>query len=59
VRNERDLTQEDLADLASINRNHIGAIERGDKIAGLTVFLKIADALEIKPSELMSACDPR
>lgn len=52
LRRDRDLSQEALAELASIHRNHLGAIERGTKAAGLLTVFRLADALGVPPADL-------
>lgn len=46
LRQDRDLSQEALADAAGLNRNTVSAIERGATVAGVTALFKIADALK-------------
>lgn len=53
VRHDRKLTQEELADRAGLSMRYVGAIERGDVSASVTVLGQIADALEIEPGELL------
>lgn len=54
VRHQKALTQEELADRAGLSTRYIGAIERADVSASVTVLGRIADALEVKPSILIS-----
>lgn len=53
IRNERKLTQEDLALLCDIDRTHIGRIERCERTPGLEVLDKIAIGLNIPLKELL------
>ncbi len=53
ARHEKKLTQEELAARAGLSMRYVGAIERGDVSASVTVLGQIADALEIAPSELL------
>ena len=53
VRHDKKLTQEELADRAGLSMRYVGAIERGDVSASVTVLGQIADALEIDPGELL------
>lgn len=55
MRHDRDLTQEELADRAGLSARYIGAIERADVSASVTVLGQIAEALEIEPGELLKA----
>jgi transcriptional regulator with XRE-family HTH domain len=45
LRQDRDLTQEELADLAGINRNYVGMIEREENAASVDVLKSLAKAL--------------
>lgn len=52
-REKRGLSQEVVSGLADIGRTHLSAIERGVRKPTLETFFKIADALDILPSELI------
>lgn len=52
-REKKHLSQEVVSGLADIGRTHLSAIERGLRKPTLETFFKIADALDIKASELM------
>ncbi|MFN4205337.1 MAG: helix-turn-helix domain-containing protein [Agrobacterium albertimagni] len=52
-RHDKKLTQEELADRAGLSMRYVGAIERGDVSASVTVLGQIADALEIEPGVLL------
>lgn len=49
------LSQEALADLAEIDRSHMGKIERGERNITFLNIVKIAKAIECRPSELLAA----
>ncbi|QGM46089.1 helix-turn-helix domain-containing protein [Methylocystis heyeri] len=55
LRHEKGLTQEVLADKAGLSARYIGAIERADVSARITVLGQIADALEVDATELVRA----
>ena len=57
IRHDRNMTQEELADLAGLSARYIGAIERADVSASVTVLGQIADALNVEPGELVKASD--
>lgn len=59
VRHDKKLTQEELAGRAGLSMRYIGAIERGDVSASVTVLGQIADALEIEPGELLKKVSTR
>lgn len=48
------LSQEALADAAEIDRSHMGKIERGERNVTFLNILRIANAMQCKPSELLS-----
>lgn len=54
ARLEAGLSQEALADEAGIDRSYIGGIERGEHNVALINLVKIASALEMPPSILLS-----
>jgi len=53
LRHAKGWTQEELADRAGLTGRYIGAIERADVSASVTVLGQIADALEIEGGELI------
>lgn len=53
MRGERNLSQEALADLASIHRNYLGGIERCERNVGLDNLQKLAAALGVAVAELV------
>lgn len=54
-RKAASLSQEALADLAEIDRSHMGKIERGERNVSLLNILRIARAIGAKPSDLLRA----
>ena len=53
MRVQKGLTQERMSGLAGIARSHLVALENGEKTVKLDTMWRIADALEIAPSELV------
>ena len=53
LRVQKGLTQERLSGLAGIARSHLVALENGEKTVRLDTLWRIADALEMRPSELI------
>ena len=56
-REEKGLSQEVLSGFADIGRTHLSAIERGTRKPTLDTFFKIAEAMEVRPSVLLSAIE--
>lgn len=52
IRNNKKLSQEELADVAKLSFNQIGRIERGEVNTTISAVKAIAKALEITPKEL-------
>jgi transcriptional regulator with XRE-family HTH domain len=55
LRLERGYTQEELSELAGINRNYTGMIERGERSPTVDMLEKLAKALKIDPVALLKA----
>lgn len=53
IRGERELTQEKLADLAGIDRTYVSALERKVYSASLDTIERLAEVLDVAPSELL------
>lgn len=49
----KGLTQEELSGLSGIARSHLAALEKGEKTVRLDTMWRIAEALEIRPGELI------
>jgi transcriptional regulator with XRE-family HTH domain len=52
LRLEKGLSQETLAHQAELDRTYIPSIEKGERNVSITVIEKIANALEVKISDL-------
>lgn len=52
IRKEKNISQEELADWAGLDRSHMGRIERGERNVTVLNLLKIAKALNCKLGEL-------
>lgn len=52
LREKKGWTQEELSEKADMHVSYIGQIERGLRYPSLKIIFKIADALEVRISEL-------
>ena len=52
-RHDQNMTQEELAERAGVSARYVGAIERGDVSASVTVLGQIAEALGVEPGDLL------
>jgi transcriptional regulator with XRE-family HTH domain len=52
-----EISQEALAELAEIDRSHMGKIERGERNVTFLNISRIAKALECRLSELIASAD--
>lgn len=52
-------SQEELAAQAGLNRSYVGEIERAQVIPSLATVEKLAQALEVPPSQLVSGAEDR
>jgi transcriptional regulator with XRE-family HTH domain len=53
LRHQKGVSQEELADLAGINRTYISKLETGATYAGLEIIGRLADVFAIDASEFL------
>ncbi len=53
LRNRQELSQDALAQAADIHSTAIGRMERGAREPRLSTILRLADALDVRPGELL------
>ena len=53
VRRDLKMTQEELAERSGLSARYIGSLERARVSASVTVLGRLADALNVEPSELL------
>lgn len=54
IRESKNFSQQSLADISNLPKTTIGRIERAEISATISTLVKIADALEIEPKELLN-----
>ena len=59
LRVESGIAQDTFALMASVDRSYYGKLERGERQPTLALFLKIAAALGISGTELLSLVEPK
>lgn len=59
LREKRSLSQQRLSELAGLNRNYVSDVERGRRNPCLNNIVKLAEALDVSPSELFRGFDKR
>lgn len=52
LRQQKSLSQEELADVAGMHRTYIGSIERGEQNVSIDNIARLAKALKMKISDL-------
>jgi transcriptional regulator with XRE-family HTH domain len=57
IRKREDLSQDRLAELASVHRTYIGMMENGHRACGIAVLVKLAAAMSVPPGELLDGID--
>lgn len=55
IRHAKQMTQEELAEAAGLSARYVGAIERADVSASVTVLGRIADALSVRAADLLQS----
>ena len=53
-RKELGYSQEAFASLCGVHRTYMGAVERGERNLSLMNIIRIANALDVQPSELFA-----
>ena len=52
------LTQEDVAERSTLHVSYVAQVERGERNISLTNILKVADALDLDPGDLVAGLEP-
>lgn len=54
IREKKELSQQNLADICNIPKTTIGRIERAEINTTIKTLVKIANALDVNPKELLN-----
>jgi transcriptional regulator with XRE-family HTH domain len=54
IRKERDLTQEEVAELTGLSTNFVSELERGLKAPGLVTVVNLSKALRVSVHDLLA-----
>lgn len=54
LRRKRKLTQVQVAERSGLAQNHISELENGERMPSLVTMLKLAAAIDCKPTELLA-----
>lgn len=57
LRDQRGLSQQELADYSEVDRTFISGLERGINNPTLNTIYKLAEVLKVKPGELIQKVD--
>jgi transcriptional regulator with XRE-family HTH domain len=57
ARSEAGISQEVLAERASLHKNIVGEVERGGRVPQLDTFLKLASGLGLSPQQLLAGIE--
>lgn len=52
------LTQEEIAERSGLHVSYIAQVERGERNLSLTNILRVADALDLDPGDLVTGLKP-
>ncbi len=57
IRQEKCISQEQLAGMTELHRTYIGSVERGERNISIINLVKIAFSLEVKPAKLLEGIE--
>jgi transcriptional regulator with XRE-family HTH domain len=53
VRRREGLSQEELAERASLHRTEVGKLEKGERVPRIDTLVRLADSMVVPPGELL------
>lgn len=57
LREQKDLSQQALADYAEMDRAYISKLERGISVPSIITIFKLAEVLKMKPQDIIQKVD--
>jgi len=57
LRLKAGLSQEELADIASLHRTYIGSVERGERNISLENIVQLSHSLNVPPADLLKGIE--
>lgn len=57
AREERNLSQEALADAAGLHRTYVGSVERGERNISIDNIERLANAVGLSPAEMLEVIE--
>ena len=57
TRDKQQVSQEELGFRSGVHRNYIGGIERAERQPTVTALARLAEALGVKPSDLLALAE--
>jgi transcriptional regulator with XRE-family HTH domain len=57
TREERQISQEELGWRSGVHRNYVGGVERAERRPSVATLARLALALDMRPSELLSRAE--
>ena len=57
AREERNLSQEALADAAGLHRTYVGSVERGERNISIDNIERLANAVGLSPAEMLEVSE--
>ena len=57
AREQRNLSQEALADAAGLHRTYVGSVERGERNISIDNIERLANAVGLSPAELLKVIE--
>jgi transcriptional regulator with XRE-family HTH domain len=57
IREQQGVSQEELGLRSGVHRNYIGGIERAEREPSVTALARLAETLDVRPSDLLALAE--